>query len=597
MNAVEIRQRMDDAWDAIRSGRGVEGLAILEEAYDVALSQGLLPEVGEICIAIGSDHRGRGDLASTIIWFRRALDIGIELNALTLQAAALGNIGSVYLMHSEFEPALENMQRAYDLFVADDNIAATGPLLLNIGMIYAAKGDLATALEWYYRALEFFTERENEIGIGHCSGAIGDLFYETSEHEQSLKWYQDALQIFEANDYQIGVVNKYCQLGRAYGALHDSQREVECLTKAGALAAAYSLNRELVLARTFLAEAAVRGGDLARATELINMALPQAREMGLKAQELDLVMAAATIAIKQGRHEAAIELFSSILTDASKHGLEKLTRESHQHLYELVKDQDPSLALYHLEQVVEIRDRHLSEQKHRRMALLEMEHKLSVERRDYQAQVEQERRLREQQRELLTNMMPERIAESLMAGATMIADSYDDVSIMFLDLVNFTELASAVTAAEVVVLLNGIFNACDEVIMRHGLTKIKTIGDAYLAVGGAPDPLDDHAVRMALAAIEVNERLQSQGLAVRIGLHCGPITAGVIGEYRKAYDVWGDAVNVAARMEQSCERGRIHASADFAQQCIGRDGIQVEVRGLVDVKGKGQMTTYWLSGA
>lgn len=586
MNAVEIRQRMDEAQQAIRAGRGAEGLAILEEAYEFALEKGLRSELAEICLAIGSDHRGRGDHNTALIWFHRAQALGQELGSLSIQAAALGNIGNICIVQAEYELALDHLQRAHDLFLADGNGEATGPLLLNIGLIYGSRGDLATALEWCYRALELFTIRKNEFGIGHASGAIGDLFYETAEYDQALRWYQDALRIFESIDNQIGVVNKYCQLGRVYGSLHDSENEVTSLTHAVALAAAYSLGRELVIARTFLAEAKLRQGDLDRAVELIESALPDARSMGLREQELELRLTSAKIAAIQQRHDAAVELFSVVLAESQTLGLEKITRDTHQRLYELERDRDASLALHHLEHVVEIRNRHLSDQKHRRMALLEMEHKLSSE-----------RRLQEQQRELLTNMMPERIAESLMAGATMIADSYDDVSIMFLDLVNFTELASAVTAAEVVVLLNGIFNACDEVIMRHGLTKIKTIGDAYLAVGGAPDPLDDHAVRMALAAIEVNERLQSQGLAVRIGLHCGPITAGVIGEYRKAYDVWGDAVNVAARMEQSCERGRIHASADFAQQCIGRDGIQVEVRGLVDVKGKGQMTTYWLSGA
>ncbi len=586
MNAVEIRQRMDEAQQAIRAGRGAEGLAMLEEAYTEALEGGLRMEVAEICLSIGSDHRGRGDYNESLIWYHRAQALGVELGKLSIQAAALGNVGTVYLLQSEHEQALDQLHRAHDLFLADGNFEATGPLLLNIGMIHGSRGDLATALEWCYRALELFTIRKNEFGIGHASGAIGDLFYETAEYDQALRWYQDALRIFESIDNQIGVVNKYCQLGRVYGSLHDSENEVTSLTHAVALAAAYSLGRELVIARTFLAEAKLRQGDLDRAVELIESALPDARSMGLREQELELRLTSAKIAAIQQRHDAAVELFSVVLAESQTLGLEKITRDTHQRLYELERDRDASLALHHLEHVVEIRNRHLSDQKHRRMALLEMEHKLSSE-----------RRLQEQQRELLTNMMPERIAESLMAGATMIADSYDDVSIMFLDLVNFTELASAVTAAEVVVLLNGIFNACDEVIMRHGLTKIKTIGDAYLAVGGAPDPLDDHAVRMALAAIEVNERLQSQGLAVRIGLHCGPITAGVIGESRKAYDVWGDAVNVAARMEQSCERGRIHASADFAQQCIGRDGIQVEVRGLVDVKGKGQMTTYWLSGA
>lgn len=595
MNAVEIRQRVRDAQQAIYAGRGAEGLVMLEEAYEWALQEDLQPELAEICLSIGSDHFGRGDHAMALIWHRRALALGVELNALSLQAAALGSIGTVYIVQSDHELALDHLQRAHDLFIADGNFEATGPLLLNIGMIYGAKGDLATALEWYYRALELFTIRNNDFGIGKVKGAIGDLFYDIAEYEQALRWYQEAVYIFELIGNQNGVVTKHCQLGRAYGSLHDDVREKEHLTKAVALAAANSLGRELVIGRSLLAESALRYGDVERAAELIDAALPDARRMALREQELELLMTSAKVCLQQDRHDGAVELLSAVLVDANSLGLEKLQREAHQLLYEIEREKDVELALHHLECVVEIRNRHLSEQKHRRMALLEMEHKLSAERRDYETQMEQERRLREQQRELLTNMMPERIAESLMAGATMIADSYDDVSIMFLDLVNFTELASSVSASEVVVLLNNIFNLCDEVIIRHGLTKIKTIGDAYLAVGGAPDPLDDHAVRMALAAIEINEQMQKTDLTVRIGLHCGPITAGVIGEYRKAYDVWGDAVNVAARMEQSCERGRIHASAAFAQRCAGREGLLIEERGRVDIKGKGQMTTYWLS--
>lgn len=593
----EIKQRIVDAMIGAEAGRIDAAIAELEETYQAAIDQGHDEILSSICTYLGLLSQNRGDYRVGLIWLHRALALAEEAGKLNNQAAILGNMGNIQLTLANYAEALDLFQRSYDVFTSAGNTKDVGPLLLNIGMVHAGRGDLANALEWFYRALEFFTERDNWRGIGHASGAIGDLFYETAEYEQALRWYQQALDLYEQHDHQAGVVLKYCQLGRVYGSLHDHVLERALLTKAVALAGAYSLQREHVVSRSMLATSMIKANQIDDAAELVEVALPQARTMGLRSEALELMIASARIDLALGRRDQALTTLTETLAEAQELGIEKTIREAHQLLYEAERDHDPMLALHHLEQVVEIRNQHQSERKQRRMALLEMEHKLSAERREYQAQVEQERRLREQQRELLTNMMPERIADSLMAGATMIADTYDDVSIMFIDMVNFTELASTISASEVVMLLNNIFNMCDEVMKRYGLTKIKTIGDAYLAVGGAPDPLKDHVERMANAALDVMDALQEASLNVRIGIHCGTITAGVIGEYRKAYDVWGDAVNLAARMEQTGEKGRIHVTPDFAARCAAHGSIAVVERGQVSIKGKGTMTTYWLARA
>jgi len=146
--------------------------------------------------------------------------------------------------------------------------------------------------------------------------------------------------------------------------------------------------------------------------------------------------------------------------------------------------------------------------------------------------------------------------------------------------------------------LSEIFKVCDEVCKQHGLTKIKTIGDSYMAVAGVPEPLNDHATQAARAAISMVRGLKSAGKpAVRVGLHCGPLVAGIVGEERLQYDVWGDTVNVASRMESTGEPGRIHVSQAFAQALSGREGDGLRERGTLVVKGKGQMKTYWLEGA
>jgi adenylate cyclase len=203
---------------------------------------------------------------------------------------------------------------------------------------------------------------------------------------------------------------------------------------------------------------------------------------------------------------------------------------------------------------------------------------------------------RARSRELLLNVLPERILTRLEAGEQPIADGHDAVAVLFSDFAGFTGIAARLAPTVLVDELNALFSAFDEICARHGVERIKTIGDAYLAIGGLAGG-QAGAVAVADAALEmcafVSQR--TDGAAdwrVRIGLHLGPIVAGIVGVSRFAYDVWGDTVNVASRLESTSEPGRIHVSRQFA---IGLgDGYRVEPRGTVDLKGKGPTETYWL---
>jgi adenylate cyclase len=201
---------------------------------------------------------------------------------------------------------------------------------------------------------------------------------------------------------------------------------------------------------------------------------------------------------------------------------------------------------------------------------------------------------------LLHDMLPDSIARRLLAGERP-ADRHPDVTVLFADLVHFTQLAEHMSADRVVQVLDRVFTAFDALVERHGLEKIKTIGDAYMVAAGVPEPRPDHVeaaarlaldMREALHAIEAEEQL---GLAIRLGLHCGPVVAGVIGRRRYAYDLWSDVVNVAARMEHHGAAGRIQVTEEVARR-LG-DAFLLSPRGVIDVKGKGSMTTWWLEAA
>ena len=201
---------------------------------------------------------------------------------------------------------------------------------------------------------------------------------------------------------------------------------------------------------------------------------------------------------------------------------------------------------------------------------------------------------------LLLNILPEPIAQRLKLLETNIADSFAQVTIMFADLVNFTELASQLSPTALVGLLNEIFSTFDSLTEKHGLEKIKTIGDAYMVVGGLPMPQSDHAEAIAEMAIDMQKAIdqfntaQGTSLGLRIGINTGPVVAGVIGTKKFSYDLWGDAVNTASRMESHGIAGSIQVTETTYQ--LLRDKYLFEDRGLIQVKGKGEMNAYLLIG-
>ncbi len=202
--------------------------------------------------------------------------------------------------------------------------------------------------------------------------------------------------------------------------------------------------------------------------------------------------------------------------------------------------------------------------------------------------------------ELLLNVLPAAIADRLKVGGGQIADAYQAASVIFVDIVDFTRFAERTPPERLVVLLGRVFDELDELVELHGLEKIKTLGDGYLAVAGVPKPRPDHAHAAAAMALVVRPTLR-QALAddwpdldVRIGVASGPLVAGVIGRRRFSFDLWGDTVNTASRMASLAERGTIQLTE--ATRALLGDEASVEPRPKIEVKGKGLMTTYQLTG-
>jgi class 3 adenylate cyclase len=202
----------------------------------------------------------------------------------------------------------------------------------------------------------------------------------------------------------------------------------------------------------------------------------------------------------------------------------------------------------------------------------------------------------ERSENLLYNILPRSIARRLKGDSAAIADGFAEVSVLFADIVGFTELSARMPPAELVQLLNRVFSELDDLTEQRGLEKIKTIGDAYMVAAGLPEPRADHAQALVELGLDMLDAVERSGhetghpLSLRIGIHTGPVVAGVIGKRKFIYDLWGDTVNVASRMESHGVPGRIHVSAEVASR-LGGD-LEISEARTTQVKGKGAMVTH-----
>nr|WP_303649228.1 adenylate/guanylate cyclase domain-containing protein [Chryseobacterium edaphi] len=198
---------------------------------------------------------------------------------------------------------------------------------------------------------------------------------------------------------------------------------------------------------------------------------------------------------------------------------------------------------------------------------------------------------------LLLNILPHEVAEELKENGSSEAKYYDEVTVLFTDFVNFTQNSEKMDAEKMLVELNECFTAFDMIMEKHGLEKIKTIGDAYLAVCGLPIKNKCHAYQTTLVALDIIEFIENRKktnpdvLDIRIGINSGSLIAGIVGVKKFAYDIWGDTVNTAARMEQNSEKGKINISESTYQ--LVKDRIHCEYRGKIHTKGKGEMDMYF----
>jgi len=558
----------------------------------------------------------------------------------------LNSVGVGFQNQSNFTKATEYFLKALKINNKLKNKLNIAKNLGNIGIIYSHQSNHSKAIEYFLKALKINEELKYNSGIASNLSAIGNIFYLQSELDKALEYYQKSLKIYKKLNFKIGIATITNNIANIYASQEKYTKAVEYFKEArivyeelgningvatiqGNIGAIYNLQSDFINAHIYYQKSLLnfekmmnKSGEANAHAKIGYLFLNLVNDTIINKSENKTQL----ILDKETNLNKAIEHINKSNAITKKIG--EILQTSHilnllSDAYKLKGDYKKAFETY--KEYKTLKDSIFSTENQTKIANLEAkrenelkEKEIVILRKEKENEKLQRYAMfggiaglgiiigliliqRRKSEKLLLNVLPAKIAKRLKAKEHPIADHFDDASIIFIDLVGFTKMSSSANPKEIVGLLNDIFTSFDKLADKHGLEKIKTIGDAYMAVAGIPEIQTDHAKRTALMALDIKHEMKdfktSDGTVIkfRIGIDCGAVVAGVIGEKKFIYDLWSDAVNTASRMESTGEKGQIQITENFKEELEKYDGDwNFTFRGEFEIKGKGLMKTYFL---
>lgn len=542
---------------------------------------------------MGIIYRLRGEYPTAMDYCLRALKMTEALKDETMQASVLMQLGNLSQLVARNDKAEEYYQAALMIAEKVKNPVLVGKVCSNMGVLMREMGNYDKALEYYFKSLAINEEIEDRVGTAVVTGNIGNVYSSQKNYEMALEYQMKAAKLYEDLGEDHGLARNLGSIGTSY----------------------------LRLAK----EPAGSGGNTVRTGEGVANPYKQSVKIpSSKAALLQLAIAYSERGLKIAREINSPETMQACFANLDEayrlSGDFRKAMEASDNLHAI---QDSLFSKDNEEQIIKMEvkndyDRQrltdsLKTAEKQKLAAIQLSKQKTYTYMGiagilllagFSFFIVKERGKSEQERKksdgLLLNILPEEVAAELKANGTTAARHYDNVTVLFTDFVNFTQASEQMSAQGLIDELHECFTKFDEIAGRYGIEKIKTIGDAYLAVCGLPTPDTDHAVNIVKAAIEINtfmaDRLARMGsertFAIRIGVHSGSVVAGIVGVKKFAYDIWGDTVNTAARMEQNGVAGKINLSE--ATYHLVKDKVKCTSRGEMEVKGKGVMKMYFV---
>ena len=507
---------------------------------------------------------------------------------------------------SRYREALANLMEAQERFAALHCAEEEGICEMVIGSIYRSMGDLELAIRYLMRsywALEHTSTYR--LMLGYCTYNLGGGFGELQQFDDALKYYTIFLHVVEAGGNVNHIARALNGMGEVYLQQGDLPRALRYLTRALELVdqGIHAASKARVL--TDLGKYHYQLDDLERALALHQEALAIREELKLPNAAITSLVHIAEILTRLGRTDEAMARLHDALGKAERLGVKHKLFQVHHLLSGIhVSLNDIPKAFEHFRRFHEVKEDVYHDDAEKKAGSLKLVFEMEQTRRENVLIREQKEAIeaeRKRNEELLLNILPAQVADDLKRTGGSPARQFSDVTVMFLDFVGFTSIAERLTPQQLVSELHDSFSAFDRIISARGIEKIKTIGDAYMCVSGLPAADPAHAERMVSAALEIQQFMRErkerhadrEGLYdIRIGINTGPVVAGIVGIKKFAYDIWGDTVNVASRMESSSATGMINISG--STYALVKHKFKCDHRGKIHAKNKGDIDMYFV---
>lgn len=583
-----------------------------------------------------------GDFKSSLVNADKALSLSKKLNykwgiatAYNRRAGALEEFGS-------YSEALKSYETALTLFSKMNDKKGMASGYNNIALIYRNQGNFSKALECYLNALRIREETKDKKGMGTAYNNIAVLYSEQGKALEALKNYELAARMREEIGDKRGLATTYGNMGITYKELGDYEQALKYQFQSLNLSKEMGNKQGVGLSYSSIGVVYSMQKKYSDALKYQLMSLTIHKELSDKKNVSSVYIDISKIYLSQQKNKEAQLYADSALQFAKEIGHILFIKESYKALAEIDSAKgNYALAFEHYKLFMLYKDSLLNEANNKQMlqmkTIYETEKKdnqISLLNKDKQLQqkeisrqkivrngfvagfvfvllfagvffIQRNKISKEKKRsdELLLNILPEEVAEELKAKGSADAKLIDQATVLFSDFKGFTAMSEKVSPKDLVNDLNECFSAFDHIMEKHRMEKIKTIGDSYMAAGGLPTVNKTHAVDAIHAALEMRAFIEegktrkiALGLPyfeIRIGIHTGPVVAGIVGVKKFQYDIWGDTVNTASRMESSGEAGKINIS-ETAYQLV-KHKFNCEYRGEIEAKGKGKVKMYFVS--
>ena len=540
----------------------------------------------------------RGDLDSAEAHMQKALALFQQIGNPVLTAPALGNLGSLAEKRGDDAGALKYFIEALKLAEHAHDSSSMAGLHYSIGVSYRKMGDDDQAPSFLNEALDMERALKRPNKEANCLTSLANVYNQQGDTAKAMGYYGQATEVLTAigNHRQLGLVEENI------GTLFEKSAPERAMTHYMLALAEYNKigsKEDQAYVMGNIGKLQVDLEDLRQARQMLETGRLLAVEVGAKRLVMDYERTLGELAAKQGDGEATRDHYENyiLLRDSLQSADAQLELARLRTAFDTERKEKDNVILrtQNGEQLQRIRIGNLKLYGSIAIGLLLMFSGLAV------------RKSKQRSDALLQNILPEEVATELIAKGHADARQFENASILFSDFKDFTQLSERMTPHELVQVLNTCFKAFDEIITAHGIEKIKTIGDAYMCVGGLPDPASGSPADVVQAGLDMQAFMAEYSASrnaegkpafeMRVGIHTGPVVAGIVGLKKFQYDIWGDTVNIASRMESTGDPGLVNISDTTYRHVKDIAGLRFISRGQVQVKGKGALEMYFVERA